>query len=584
MSIQQKVTRKLRAILSADVKGYSLLMSDDEVFTIQTLKSYRKFIASLITQHSGRVVDSPGDNLLAEFSSAVDAVECAVEVQKKMKKENLRFVEDRRLEFRIGVNIGDVVQDGDRIYGSGVNIAARIEKLADPGGICVSRSAYDQVKDKLDFTFEYVGEHEAKNIKEPVRVYRVLLDSDSLKPLLEEQLELPDKPSIAVLPFDNLSGHPEDEFIADGISETIITALSKTPRIFVIARNSTFTYKGKATKVQKIAEDLGIQYVLEGSIQKSKDQLRINAQLIDAINGKHLWAEKYDRNMKDLFALQDDITMKIITALNVKLTQGEVAAVYAKGTDNLEAYLKAIQGLQHLQRFSRESITISQKMAKEAISLDPNYPVAYYLLSLAQQREIVLGIAKSPKTSLKLSIENARKAISLDDTFAEAQALLGWLYTMIRQHEKGIAAAKRALTLRPNSAEAYYYLGLTLNYAGKHEEAIRIYQKGLRLSPVPSVNALFCLCIACRDYGRYEEGISAAKKALHLEPDSIPARTCLASCYALLGRESEAKAESAEIMKIDPNFSLKGVERLPYKELADNELIIDSLRKAGLPE
>ena len=584
MSIQQKVTRKLRAILSADVKGYSLLMSDDEVFTIQTLKSYRKFIASLITQHYGRVVDSPGDNLLAEFSSAVDAVECAVEVQKKLKRENLRFVEDRRLEFRIGVNIGDVVQDGDRIYGSGVNVAARIEKIADPGGICVSRSAYDQVKDKLDFTFEYVGEHEAKNIKEPVRVYRVLMDSDSLKPLLEEQLELPDKPSIAVLPFDNLSGHPEDEFIADGISETIITALSKTPRIFVIARNSTFTYKGKATKVQKIAEDLGIQYVLEGSIQKSKDQLRINAQLIDAINGKHLWAEKYDRNMKDLFALQDDITMKIITALNVKLTQGEVAAVYAKGTDNLEAYLKAIQVLQHLQRYSRESITISQKMAKEAISLDPNYPVAYYLLSLAQQREIVLGIAKSPKTSLKLSIENARKAISLDDTFAEAQALLGWLYTMIRQHEKGIAAAKRALTLRPNSAEAYYYLGLTLNYAGKHEEAIRIYQKGLRLSPIPSVNALFCLCIACRDYGRYEEGISAAKKALHLEPDSIPARTCLASCYALLGRESEAKAESAEIMKIDPNFSLKGVERLPYKELADNELIIDSLRKAGLPE
>ena len=584
MSIQQKVTRKLRAILSADVKGYSLLMSDDEVFTIQTLKSYRKFIASLVTQHSGRVVDSPGDNLLAEFSSAVDAVECAVEVQKKLKRENLRFVEDRRLEFRIGVNIGDVVQDGDRIYGSGVNVAARIEKIADPGGICVSRSAYDQVKDKLDFTFEYVGEHEAKNIKEPVRVYRVLMDSDSLKPLLEEQLELPDKPSIAVLPFDNLSGHPEDEFIADGISETIITALSKTPRIFVIARNSTFTYKGKATKVQKIAEDLGIQYVLEGSIQKSKDQLRINAQLIDAINGKHLWAEKYDRNMKDLFALQDDITMKIITALNVKLTQGEVAAVYAKGTDNLEAYLKAIQVLQHLQRYSRESITISQKMAKEAISLDPNYPVAYYLLSLAQQREIVLGTAKSPKTSLKLSIENACKAISLDDTFAEAQALLGWLYTMIRQHEKGIAAAKRALTLRPNSAEAYYYLGLTLNYAGKHEEAVRIYQKGLRLSPIPSVNALFCLCIAYRDYGRYEEGISAAKKALHLEPDSIPARTCLASCYALLGRESEARAESAEIMKIDPNFSLKGVEGLPYKESADNELIIDSLRKAGLPE
>ncbi|MBW2635823.1 MAG: adenylate/guanylate cyclase domain-containing protein, partial [Deltaproteobacteria bacterium] len=388
MSTEEKVTRKLRAILSADVKGYSILMADDEAATIQALKDYRNIISIHVEQRNGRVVDAVGDNLL-------------------------------ELEFRIGVNIGDVVQDGDRIYGDGVNIAARIEGLADPGGVCISRNAYDHIKNKLKLGYEYIGEQAVKNIKDPVRVYKVLMDPEDAGKRIGEKTKrptkkwiwllavaivillgivvwqfyqkaitpefepasvekmafpLPDKPSIAVLPFDNLSGDSGDEFIADGISESIITALSKTRSMFVIARNSTFTYKGKPTKVQKIAEDLGVQYVLEGSLQKSKNQLRINAQLIDAINGNHLWAEKYDRKMKDLFALQDDITMKIITALNVKLTHGEHAAVYAKGTDNLEAYLKALQGLRQWRRYNKEGNAISQKMAKEVISLDSNYP------------------------------------------------------------------------------------------------------------------------------------------------------------------------------------------------------------------
>ena len=486
MPEEQEVTRKLRAILSADVKGYSLLMADDEAFTIRRLEENRTRMSNLIRANKGRVVDAVGDNLLAEFSSAVNAVECAVEIQKALKDKNEDLPEEKRLEFRIGVNIGDVVQEGDRIYGSGVNVAARIEGLAEPGGVCISRNAYDHIRDKLKLGYEYLGEHSVKNIKQPVRVYKVLMDpkdagklvgvkekpsakkwiwplsaavvvllgiviwqsyqkiiTPDFEPASVENMAfpLPDKPSIAILPFENLSGNPEDEFIADGISESIITALSKTPSMFVIARNSTFTYKDKPTKVQKIAEDLGVQYVLEGSLQKSKDQLRINAQLIDAINGKHLWAEKYDRNMNDLFELQDDITMKIIAALNVKLTHGEQAAVYAKGTDNLEAYLKVLQGLRQRLRYNKEGNTISQKIAKEAISLDSNYAVAYYLLSISQMREVLLGTTKSPQTSLKLSIENARKAISLDNSFAAAQALLGWLYTMTRQHEKGIAAA-----------------------------------------------------------------------------------------------------------------------------------------------
>jgi len=305
--------------------------------------------------------------------------------------------------------------------------------------------------------------------------------------------------------------------------------------------------------------------------------------LIDAINGNHLWAEKYDRNMNDLFELQDDITMKIITALNVKLTHGEQAAVYAKGTDNLDAYLKVLQGLRQWDRYNKEGNTILQKIAKEAISLDSNYPVAYYHLSITQMREVLLGTTKSPKTSLKLSIENARKAISLDNSFAAARALLGWLYTMTRQHEKGIAAAECGLALNHNSPAAYIWLGLTLNYAGKHEEAIEIYKKAIRISPIPSPNTLFCLCVALRDCGRYEEGISAAKKAIQLEPDNLYAHTCLASCYALLDRDAEAKVESAEILRIDPKISLSNLKKqLPYKVPAKTKLVIDSLRKAGL--
>ena len=436
MPAQEKVKRKLSAILSADVKGYSLLMADDEVHTIETLKAYRQIIADLISEYSGRVVDSPGDNILAEFRSTINAVECAVKIQRKLDQENSKFVDEKKVQFRIGVNVGDVIQDGNRIYGNGVNVAARIEGLAEPGGACISRNAYDHVSNKLNYGYEYLGEHSVKNINKPVRVYKLLMaDEDAGKligdvpkpatkkwiwatavlavivitsivwqiyqKMTEPEFEpasvermafpLPDKPSIAVLPFDNLSGSTEDEFVADGISESIITALSKIPSMFVIARTSTFTYKGKPTKVQKIAEDLGVQYVLEGSLQKSKDQLRINAQLIDAINGNHLWAEKYDRSMNDLFALQDDITKKIITALNVKLTHGERAAVYAKGTDNLEAYLKVLQGFQYYLCFNEESNAFAQKLAKESISLDPSYPAAYFLLSRTQMREMLLG-------------------------------------------------------------------------------------------------------------------------------------------------------------------------------------------------
>ena len=392
----QEVKRKLTAILSADVKGYSRLMGEDEEGTIRTLNTYKEVMTTLIQQQRGRVVDAPGDNVLAEFASVVDAVRCAVEIQKELKTRNAELPENRRMEFRIGVNLGDVVEDGEQILGDGVNIAARMESLADGGGICISGTVYDHIENKLPFGYGYIGEQTVKNIAKPVRVYRVLMEPGVTIPRVTAETEvkqrpwqktaliagailiviiaavaiwklyirpipptevaskekmvfpLPDKPSIAVLPFVNMSGDPKEEYFSDGITEEIITALSKVPYLFVISRQSTFTYKGKPVKVKQVSEELGVRYVLEGSVRKAGDKVRITAQLIDAITGHHLWAERYDRDLKEIFALQDEITMKIITALQVKLTQGEQAAMIGKGTKNLEAFLKCLQSLASL--------------------------------------------------------------------------------------------------------------------------------------------------------------------------------------------------------------------------------------------
>jgi adenylate cyclase len=324
--------------------------------------------------------------------------------------------------------------------------------------------------------------------------------------------------------------------------------------------------------------------VLEGSVRKDENRIRITVQLIDAIKGHHLWAEQYEAKLKDIFAVQDDITKKIITALQVQLTHGETAQLFSTGTKNLEAYLKFLQGLYHHQNTgTKEGAAISQKLAEEAISADPNYPAAYYLMALALDRQVMLGSSKTPKISLQKAIENAQKAISLDDSWADPHAELGWLYTVARQHEKGVTEAEYALALNPSSTDAWLSLGLTLNYAGKHEEAIKVYRKGMRLSPVPSATQLFCLCVACRDSGRYEEGISSAKEAIRRAPNAIFAHTCLASCYALLGRNNEAQAEGTEVLRIDPNFSLARLEKVaPYKDQEKTKLVISSLQKAGL--
>jgi len=529
------------------------------------------------------------------------------------------------MQFRIGVNLGDVIEEGERIYGDGVNIAARIEGLAEGGGICVSGSAYEQIENKLALGYEYLGEHSVKNITKPVRVYKVPMELGKRKekkagmrwwkkvavaaaaviivgagafaiwnfyfrppPMEVASVEkmaypLPDKPSIAVLPFTNMSEDPKQEYFSDGITEEIITALSKTPKLFVIARNSTFTYKNKPTKVQQVGRELGVRYVLEGSVRKAGDKVRITAQLVDAKTGNHIWAERYDRDLKDVFDLQDEVTKKIITALQVKLTEAEQAHLLAKGTDNLEAYLKLLQGREHFYHMNKEDNALGRQLIKDAISLDPEYANAYAFLATTHLMDMWLGTSKSPRESLAQAIKLAQKSIALDDSYATAHALLGHFYTRERQYDKGIAECERAVALDPNSATAHAWLGQNLYWADRPEDAIPLLKKAIHLNPIPPPWYLSSLAMAYRDMGRYEESISACRKALNREPRNVVVHLALAATYVLSGREEEARAEAVEILRIDPKFSLKHLAKTrPHKNQANTERFIDSLRKAGL--
>jgi adenylate cyclase len=626
----ERTNRKLSGILSADAVGYSRLMQEDEASTIRNLENNKRLMSELILQFNGRVVDAPGDNLLAEFSSVVNATECAVKIQQELKTKNAQLPDNRKMQFRIGVNLGDVVEEVGRIYGDGVNIAARLEGVAKPGGICISRTVYDHVKNKLKLGYEYLGEHSVKNIAEPVRVYRVLMEPEAAGKVIGEKrflgrisrkmaiaviivlvivavgligwniylqqskkvepaaldkmtYPLPDKPSIAVLPFDNLSGNPDQEYFSDGITEEIISALSKVPKLFVIARNSTFTYKGKPVKVQKVAEDLGVQYVLEGSVQISKDRLRLTAQLIDALNGKHLWAEKYDRILKDIFALQDEITFKVIAALQVKLTEGEQALIAAWGTDNFEAYAKFLKGVEYVRRFNVEGNLLARKMAEEVIALDPGYPQGYGLIGRTHVMDVWFGSTKSPRKSLEEAVRLFQKVIAMYPSAADTHGLLGLAYTMMRQHEKGIAELEKAIALNPNVADNHAWYGFVLHLNGKNKEALVEIKKAIRLNPFPRSFYFMYLGNAYMYEGMYDESIEAYKKALRVQPNNLFTYLRLAAVYSLLDREQEARAAAAEVLKIEPKFSLERFAKtVPFKNQADTEHLINALRKAGL--
>ena len=495
-----------------------------------------------------------------------------------------------------------------------------MEGLADPGGICISGSAYEQIENKLALGYDYIGEHTVKNIVKPIRVYRVPTGPETLQKVTAERrpspgwqraafavmialvvvaggvaiwkssqpppmevasvekmaFPLPDKPSIAVLPFDNLSGDPKQEYLSDGISEEIISALSSVPKLFVIARNSTFTYKGKPVKVQQVSEELGVRYVLEGSVKKSGDKIRITAQLVDALNGHHLWAKRYDRNLDDIFAVQDEITKKIITAMQVKLTEGEQARAAARGTDNLEAYLKCLQANEYLHRGNIENNALAKKLAEEAIALDPEYAWAYYNLGRARQSDVWYGTSKSPKQVLAEATELLQKAIVLDDNLAEAHGLLGFIYSVERRHDKAFAQGKKAVALNPNSAMAHLWLGKVFTFASRWEESIPEYKIAIRLNPIPPSYYLWSLGLSYGATGQYDEAIAWCEKAVHMDPDSLMARIMMTAVYSWSGRDEEARAEAAEVLRINPDFSL---ERFAKKAGSN---LVSALRKAGL--
>jgi adenylate cyclase len=628
--LEERAKRKLSAILSADVKGYSRLMGEDELATVKTLETYREIIAEVIRNYGGRVVDSPGDNVLAEFASVVDAVESAVEIQKEVKVKNEELPTDRRMEFRIGINLGDVIEQGERIYGDGVNVAARLEGIAEPGGVCISGTAFDHIGKKLPFGYEYLGEQKVKNIDKAVRVYRVLIDPGaagkvigerkprkrlwkwagatalliliiggtlaylsffkppSVEPASLEKLAfpLPEEPSIAILPFHNLSGDPNQDYFSDGLTEEIITALSKVPQLFVIARNSTFSYKGKPVKIKQVAEEFGVRYVLEGSVRTSEDRVRITAQLVDAINGRYLWSERYDRELKNIFAIQDEITIKIITALRVKLTTGDEARLTEKGTKNLQSHLKFLQARELFFTQTKETNAQSRRLVEEIIDQDPGFPAAYALLGATHWMEVVYGSSKSSEESLKHAFELTQKAIALDDTHATAHSLLGWLYILIkRDYNMGIAECERAIELAYNSASSHIWMGFVLTLAGRHEEAVRHSEQALRLNPRPEGWFYRFLGYTYFGVGNYEEAITAYKKALGLTPNDILAHTALTTAYSWAGHLEDAKTQAAEVLRINPKFIIKDrAKTLQFKKKEDLERYLEGLRKAGLPE
>ena len=625
----------MAAILAADVVGYSRLVGVDEEGTLAALNVHRaELIKPALAAHHGRLVKTTGDGFLVEFASVVDALRCAIEWQQGMARRNADIPEDRRIVFRIGINLGDVVVEGEDIFGDGVNVAARLEGLARPGTICISRAARDQVRDKLPLQFESLGELQVKNIARSVQAFlltpgtgsarepsfandgkrawrrsalaaalALLLAGAGLLAWLapwaprgdrkpseiasrqNRTLSLPDQPSIAVLPFDNLGSNTQELGLGEALSENIISSLSKTPKMFVIARNSAFSYKGKPVKVQTVSEELGVRYVLEGSVQRSGARVRIAAQLVDGTTGYHLWAETYDRDLNDIFALQDEITLNVVTALQIELTQGEVARVRQRGTNNLKAWLLVNQSFEHLIRFTKEGNAQARKLAEEALALDPNYPEAYVRLGRTHLNDFHAGWVASPSASLRRSVELVRQALALDETYPDTYHLLSAIYLFLKRHDDAKLAIAKALEFSPNHSLAMATLGMVLTYSGEPEAAIAQLRNAMRLSPLYPDWFLSELARAYFHTGRLEEAIDLLNQRLRHNPDSGEALVLLTVAASAAGREDEAKRALAKFLAPRPAYTLTQYSAGEfYKDPNDLQRVLDALRKAGLPE
>jgi adenylate cyclase len=616
-----KVERRLAAILAADVVGYSRLIGADETGTLARLKTLRhEFIDPIIAEHRGRIVKLMGDGALVEFASVVDAVECAVTIQRGMAERNEDVPEEQRIRFRIGINLGDIVVEGDDIYGDGVNVAARLEGLAHPGGICIARSARDQVRDKLDLILDDLGEVEVKNIARPVRAFRVLTDPDAgstaprstrIKPLVRRMAlaagavllaglaggalwQRPWEPaavfrssplsahsSIAVLPFTNLSEDPDQEYFSDGVTEDIITDLSKFHDLLVVASHSTFVYKDKPASVDQIGRDLGVRYVLEGSVQRTDQRVRINVQLIDTASGRHLWAERYDENLGDIFDLQDRITKRIVQSLAVHLTDIELDRVSAKPTDNLEAYDYALKGRALAKDLTRADNAEAREMFRRALDLDPSYAPAYSGLGFTYFLGVLYGWSVLPNRDLNRAFELAQTSLDLDQSDVAAHRLLGRIYLFRKEYDLGIVELERALALNPNDAASYADQGLNLVWSSRPEGAILAFETALRLDPNMGAEALFHLGLAYYLTGRYEDAILHLERSSGRNPEFALTHVGLAAAYAQIEEPAKASRAAAAVRRLDPFFSTDQFGQL-FRDPAHAAQVTTALRKAGL--
>ncbi len=623
--------RRLAAILAADVVGYSRLMEADEEATVRTLGTYREIIEGLVASHHGRVFGSAGDSVIAEFASPVEAVRCAVDIQRQLEAHNVDLAEDRRMRLRIGVNLGDVIVEGDNLLGDGVNIAARLETLADPGGISLARSVFDQVKKQLDLGYEYLGEHEVKNIAEPVQVYRVLTEPEAagkiigetkratqswkrmalaavvfvligvagavtwlrpweptIEPASVERMAfpLPDKPSIAVLPFSNMSDDPSQDYFADGMTEDLITDLSKISGLFVIARNSSFSYKGQQVKVRQVAEDLGVRYVLEGSVRRAGDQVRINAQLIDATTGGHLWAERYDGALADVFALQDRVTEKIVSALAVKLTIEDRKALEHSGRPlNLDAYEYVLRGRAKLAQANRQATIEARKLFEKAIEADPKYTRAYVNLGLLHYHEWrYWGLDRD--RNMARALELAREAITLADASAGAHVLLALVLQFRGEHEAADREADRVLSMGGLQAETLGNLGGYLRRATRYREAVDLLERAIRLDPLHSPDWLTWLGHSYLRLEVPEKATAVLERAVKRAPDYVAVHHYLALSYAMLDRMEEARAQMNEVLRINPKFSIEAYVRYAGRDTRKRDAVdrdAEIMARIGFP-
>jgi adenylate cyclase len=630
---EERVERRLAAILAADMVGYSRLMEVDEAGTLAALKAHRaQQIDPEIAAHKGRIVKTTGDGLLAEFASVVDAVAGAAAIQRAMAERNKNVPGDRRIEFRIGVNLGDIIIDGDDIYGDGVNIAARLEGLAEPGGICVSGAAYEQLKAKVEVGYEDLGERRVKNIEKPVRVYRVLLEPEAAGravvavrtrlrrwkwpattaitivvvllmagyfgvfpirgPDLDMDLasgenspfKLPDKPSIAVLPFSNMSGDPEQEYFADGITEDIITELSKFQQLFVIARNSSFNFKDQPADAREVASQLGVRYVLKGTIRRSEETLRITAQLIDADTGTNLWARRYDRPLSEIFAVQDEVIQEIVATLASSVKRADLSRAARIIPNELTAYDLVLRAHELTESsLSQQSVLEARVLLTKAIEIDPLFAQAYVRLGRGYYRGSVLQW-DGPE-ALDKAYELAQRAIALDSSSASAYDFLGRIYLRRRQHDTAIATQKKALSLNPNRADSYSSLANTLTFAGDAKEAVELVKKAMRLDPFyPPIIDMY-LGRALYFDKRYEKAVPPLETCAARAPKFRACYMFLAPAYAELGLPEEARRVVARLLEVAPNFTINGSVRTHLPFVADSmQHYIQGLQKAGVPE